>query len=96
MKLNKEKKYTLLWLFFFAVNIIIIAFIAYREFHGKEHSPALTLGENGILFLLCGLLCLLIIFVTETGVYVREISPRHPDQFSFRICNSHRQTILVM
>ena len=67
MKLNKDKKYTLLWLFFFAVNIIIIAFIAYREFHGKEHSPALTLGENGILFLLCGLLCLLIIFVTETA-----------------------------
>lgn len=67
MKLNKEKKYTLLWLFFFAVNIIIIAVIAYREFHGKEHNAGLVLGENGILFLLCGVFCLLIIFLTETA-----------------------------
>ena len=66
MKLKNEKKYTILWFFFFAVNIIIIAVIAYREFHGKDHDTGLVLGERGILFLLCGLLCLLIIFLTET------------------------------
>ena len=67
MKLNKEKKYTLLWLFFFAVNIVIIAFIAWREFHGQEHSAAFVLGENGVLFLSAGVLCLLVIFLTETA-----------------------------
>ena len=66
MKLSKEKKYTILWLFFFAVNIIIIAAIAYREFHGKEHSTGPMLTKRGILYLSCGLFCLLVIFLTET------------------------------
>lgn len=67
MKLNKEKKYTVLWFAFFIVNILIIAFIAYREFHGKEHAAAFVLGEHGIWFLLGGLFCLLMIFLTETA-----------------------------
>lgn len=66
MKLSKEKKYTILWLFFFAVNIIIIAAIAYREFHGKEHSTGPVLTKSGIFYLSCGLFCLLVIFLTET------------------------------
>ena len=67
MKLNKEKKYTLLWLFFFAVNIVIIAFIAYREFHGKDHSAVPEPGERGLLFLFGGFFCLALIFLTETA-----------------------------
>ena len=53
-------------LLFVALNIAVIAWTAYREFHVKSRPAEFTFGENGILYLAGALGCLVIIFLTET------------------------------
>lgn len=60
-------RYRVLWGFLFvALNLAVIGWTAYREFHVKERPTAFSLGEHGIAYLLAALLCLAVIFLTET------------------------------
>ncbi|MBO7728719.1 MAG: flippase-like domain-containing protein [Oscillospiraceae bacterium] len=48
-----------------ALNIGVIAWTAYREFHVKSRPASFSLGEHGILYLLAALGCQAVIFLTE-------------------------------
>ena len=47
------------------LNIGVIAWTAYREFHVKSRPASFSLGEHGILYLLAALGCQAVIFLTE-------------------------------
>ena len=60
------KKHILWMLLFVALNIAVIAWTAYREFHVKSRPASFSLGEYGVFYLLAALGCQGVIFLTET------------------------------
>ena len=67
MKYGKKKNYSLWWFLFLLFNLLIIAGIAYREFHGNHQSEVFSLGEGGFFYLLLALLCVVSILASETA-----------------------------
>ena len=53
-------------LLFVALNIAVITWTAYREFHVKSRPASFSLGEYGVFYLLAALGCQGVIFLTET------------------------------
>ena len=66
MKAKKKRSYTFWWFLFLVVNLLIVAGIAWREFHGKGQGEGFSLGEGGIWFLLLGIFCVAVMLGTET------------------------------
>ena len=64
---EKKTSYTLWWFLFLLLNIAIVVWIAFREFHAEHPADAFSLGEAGIWYLLLALLCVGIILATETA-----------------------------
>ncbi len=64
---EKSRKYTILWFLFLVVNVLIVAFIAWREFHGEIGRTGPVLSEHALLYLFAALLCLALVFLSETA-----------------------------
>ncbi|MBQ8074539.1 MAG: flippase-like domain-containing protein [Oscillospiraceae bacterium] len=65
---GNRQGHRVLWsILFVALNVGIIAWTAYREFHVNARTTDFSLGEHGIAFLFAAFLCLAVIFLTETA-----------------------------
>ena len=63
----RKKKRNILWLLLFVlVNALIIAWIAFREFHNSGEVARFALGEHGALFLTAAFGCMAVVLLTET------------------------------
>ena len=81
---TKNRKKKILWLLIFvAVNVLVVGWTAYKEFHVEDEPVRLTLGENGWGYLLLGFLCMAVLLLAESLKFLRTASCLQ-EQLSFR------------